>query len=296
MSRHAFAAGSLGLLALSVYLFASAPPPLPERGWTPGPQIPIETVFEIVEQENDVVRVLWTEEIVGAGKRAGLEFDEGWRERTVDAGPLPALFLRETAMSLERSPIRLGLYLGSDYPIRRANRFEGRQLSAFERVRETREPAFFLQEDTGLHTGMFPDLAVAEPCVACHNRHEESPKRDWRQGDVMGATTWSYPAASVGLAELLTILGALRQGFRDAYEAFLAKARTFAHPPAIGDLWPRHGLAVPTADVFMSEVAARASAGTLGSILKALETPAAGVSSGSGTDLAEALKPDGMSK
>ena len=92
------------------------------------------------------------------------------------------------------------------------------QLSTFEGIRETGEPAFFLQQDTGLHTGMFPDLAVAEACVACHNEHDESPKRDWRLNDVMGATTWTYPAASVGMPEVLTIIGALRKGFRDAYK------------------------------------------------------------------------------
>ncbi|MBE9176272.1 DUF3365 domain-containing protein, partial [Synechocystis salina LEGE 06155] len=30
-------------------------------------------------------------------------------------------------------------------------------------------------------------------CVACHNTHPDSPKRDWRVGQMRGALTWSYP-------------------------------------------------------------------------------------------------------
>ncbi|MEB3161529.1 MAG: histidine kinase dimerization/phosphoacceptor domain -containing protein [Synechocystis sp.] len=30
-------------------------------------------------------------------------------------------------------------------------------------------------------------------CVACHNSHPDSPKRDWRVGQMRGALTWSYP-------------------------------------------------------------------------------------------------------
>jgi ribosomal protein L14 len=31
------------------------------------------------------------------------------------------------------------------------------------------------------------DLAIANTCVACHNTHPTSPKRDFKKGDVMGA-------------------------------------------------------------------------------------------------------------
>jgi len=55
-------------------------------------------------------RAIWTKEIVGEGKKAGLKFDEHWRDADLEAGPLPALFLRETAKSMERSPLRLSLF------------------------------------------------------------------------------------------------------------------------------------------------------------------------------------------
>ena len=48
---------------------------------------------------------------------------------------------------------------------------------------------------------MFPDLASVKPCVTCHNQHPDTPKADWVLGDVMGATTWSYPKANVTMDE-----------------------------------------------------------------------------------------------
>ncbi len=270
MISKSFVISVLILVTLSVYLFASAPARLPEQRPV-GETIPIAQVFNIVEAENDVVRALWTKEIVGSGKQAGLTFDEDWREEHVQAGPLPALFLRETAVSLEKNPVRLSLYLGSDYPIKPANKFTAAQMEKFQGIRKTGEPQFFFEQDTGLHTAMFSDIAVVEACIDCHNKHKETPKSDWKLGDVMGATTWSYPEAVVTLDELMKILTALRQGFREAYTAYLAEVESFARRPQIGDKWPREGFYLPTVDVFMGEALKRASSGTLASVLTAFQ-------------------------
>jgi adenylate cyclase len=266
MSSQAFVITILILTALIVYLFVSAPPMLPEATRA-GAILPIERVLPVVAAENDVTRALWTKEIVGAGQKVGLKFKEDWREKEVEAGPLPALFLRETAKSLEVNPVRLSLYLGSDFPINAANKFEGLQADRFQVIKTTREPQFFYAADTGLHTAMFPDVAVVQPCIDCHNDHKESPKNDWKLQDVMGATTWSYPAADVTLEEALALIGALRQGFRDAYSAYIEKTESFAKRPFIGDKWPRDGYFLPTVDVFLDEIGKRASPTTLQRLL-----------------------------
>jgi hypothetical protein len=144
--------------------------------------------------------------------------------------------------------------LGSDFPIRTANRFQGGELTAFKMVRESGQPHFFYAPDTDLYTAMFPDFAVAEACVSCHNAHEESPKRDWRLNDVMGATTWTYPSDDVAVDELGAILVALRGAIKDAYTAYIDKAAAFSKPPEIGEKWPRDGYYLPDVDVFMVEL------------------------------------------
>lgn len=269
MISRPFVITALSLIALIVYLFASAPPPLTEEAPS-GVTLPIERVFALAEAENDVARALWTQEIVGAGKKVGLKFNEDWREQGVEAGPLPALFLRETAKSLERDPVQLSLFLGSDFPINEANRFEGMQHEKFQLIKQTREPQFFFMPDTGLHTGMFSDIAVVEPCVTCHNEHKQSPKNDWKLNDVMGATTWMYPKDKVTLDEVLQILTAMRQGFHNAYLAYLAKVETFTKRPEIGDKWPREGYYLPSVEVFMNELDKRASPATLATLAAAI--------------------------
>ncbi len=185
------------------------------------------------------------------------------------AGPLPALFLRETAKGLCRSPVPLYLFLGSDFPINDANKFTGLQTEHFQVIRRTGEPQFFLDPDIGFQTAMFSDIASAEACVVCHNSDPNSPKTDWQVGDVMGATTWSYPEDEISISEALSLVQALRRSVREAYVHYPEKVATFADPPPVGDLWPADGYFLPSADVFMAEVEERTSAQTLRLLLEA---------------------------
>ncbi len=268
MTHRFFVLASLALTALIVFLFVSAPPPLPEQT-APDATITVESVLALAESENDAIRALWTREIVDAGQQAGLRFSEDWREPNAFAGPLPALFLRETARNLERDPVRLSLFLGSDAPINPENGFKGLQQEAFQRMRATGAPQFFRMPDTGLHTAMFPDEAVAEACVNCHNDHEDSPRTDWQLDDVMGATTWAYPDALLTGDDMIRLLVALRSAFRRTYQAYLDKTATFPDAPEIGLQWPRDGNYLPTADAFMEELYRRTAKSSLDALLQA---------------------------
>lgn len=251
-----------GLAVLGVYLFVNAPPPLQvSKGemYT----LPVKQVLEILEDENDIAREIYTKEIVGAGKKVGLKFSEEWADDDVHAGPLPAQFLRQTSRSLESNPVPLGLFLGSDYAINKANSFEGEYLKMFSAVRRKRDSIYFYVEDAARYAYMAPDVAMVKGCVTCHNEHDETPKDDWKLNDVMGAATWTYPRAEVGYKETIDMLAALRKGFRDAYTAFLEEARSMSEPPMIGDKWPQQGRFLPKADVFMAEVERRSSANVL---------------------------------
>jgi hypothetical protein len=249
----------LGAIAL-VYLLVTAPPPLAEASSEGSSGLTVKQLLDLCAAENAKVRKLYTKEIVGAGKAAGLKFDERWRHDGVDAGPLPALFLRETAKSLERDPVRLGLFLGSDYPIAKANLFKGTQADMFRQMRGDHKPRHFFVEDLQLHTAMYPDLAVAPACVSCHNEHPDTPKKDWHLDDVMGATTWTYPTARVSLSEALRVLAALRRGFRAAYGGYVEKSKTFESPPTLGAKWPTDGYYLPSLEVFMERAEALTSA------------------------------------
>lgn len=271
---------ALALVGLAaIYLFVSAPEKLPETAGGGSAAVPVEKLFKVLAQQNDAARSLYTTEIVAAGQRAGLRFGEVWKRDGEDEGPLPALFLREAATSVQKTDVPLGLFLGSDFPISPSNKFNGRQGVAFEEVKKTRQAVFFRSEDTGAHTAMFPDFSSAPGCVSCHNEHLDSPKTDWKLNDVMGATTWTYPRSQVSSAEFAAAVLALRAGVKEAYEAYLRKAATMKRPPEVGTKWPREGYFLPSVEVFLAEFDRRGGGGALTGVLDALQGAGAKVKS-----------------
>lgn len=56
--------------------------------------------------------------------------------------------------------------------------------------------AFYKEETLGgkkFFTAVYPDKAIAKACVSCHNDHKDSPRRDFKMGDVMGAVVLRLP-------------------------------------------------------------------------------------------------------
>ncbi len=222
----------------------------------------VEDVLTMISEENDITRTLYTKGIVGAGKKQGLKFDEDWQDENIEAGPLPALFLRGISSDIRKSKVPLGLYLGSDFPINASNKFQGKQATLFDKIKKDRKPQHFYEEDQKLHTSMFADLAVAAPCVNCHNDHKSTTKTDWKLGDVMGATTWQYPSDSLSVAETIAVINSYRNGTKAIYNAYLKEISTFkidSTKPEIGKNWPSKGFYLPTAEVFIDSVRKLAS-------------------------------------
>lgn len=245
---------------LGIYLFASAPEPLPDGVVeVAGCRHPVNAVFDGVNVINEVARTIYTKRIVGGGKAAGLKFGEDWQEPGVEQGPLPALFLRATSAHMETLPPRLGLYLGSDAPINKSNLFGAAQMSVFKQIKTSREAVYSEDPQSGF-VAMYPDVAGVAPCVTCHNEHPDSPKKDWKLNDVMGATTWTYPTSEVTADEFLGVVDAMYASVAHTYETYLSKTAGFEAPVKIGAEWPREGARVlPELDVFLNEVKTQAS-------------------------------------
>lgn len=50
--------------------------------------------------------------------------------------------------------------------------------------------------DVEYFTAVYADTAVAPVCVSCHNDHKDTPKRDFKLGDVMGGVVIRIPVSS----------------------------------------------------------------------------------------------------
>lgn len=258
-----------GFLTITCVFLASCGT-LPEEGnqGKSAKQFSVEEAFAMVAKENDVARTLYTKAIVGAGTKQGLKFDEDWEKDEMMAGPLPALFLRGISADIQKGTVPLGLYLGSDFPVRKSNKFAGEQDDLFQEMRNDTLPKYFYDSESTVHTAMFPDFAAAAACVTCHNDHPETMKSDWKLGDIMGATTWTYPKDSLSFDEVRGMIMAYRLGAVSTYNKYLDKTKSFSEVPDVGDKWPADGYYLPSAEVFIDSIASLTSAETLSSLLK----------------------------
>jgi len=263
-------------VGLIVYLFVTAPPPLPEEQGlaSRAEALPVRVLFEVLAQEQSIARTIYTSKIVGPGLKAGLKFSEDWKEAEVEAGPLPALLLREVSTLLQKQNSRVGLFLGSDFPIAPVNRFSAEQQAYFDKMKASGEPSYFFDPSSALYTAMYIDPASAAPCVSCHNLHKNSPKTDWRLGDPMGATTWSYPDETISNEDILARTRMLRASIKEAYSGYLSKVASFKNQAVeVGSKWPsesspEEGLFLPDADTFMSTITKESSMYTVDTLLK----------------------------
>jgi hypothetical protein len=107
--------------------------------------------------------------------------------------PLPAQFLRMSAEHVARSSVgsQASFALISDWAINRTNRprsdFERKGLKELKAHPET--PYRGIQRVGGRRyfSSLYADRAVTRACIDCHNAHDDSPRRDFRLGDMMGA-------------------------------------------------------------------------------------------------------------
>ena len=49
-----------------------------------------------------------------------------------------------------------------------------------------------IDDQTFFHA-IYADVAVSQACVACHNTHPNSPKKNFQVGDVMGGLVIEFP-------------------------------------------------------------------------------------------------------
>jgi hypothetical protein len=63
-------------------------------------------------------------------------------------------------------------------------------------IAENKGKNFYAEETLGgtkYFTAIYPDVGVAPVCVSCHNDHKDTPKRDFKLGDVMGGVVIRIP-------------------------------------------------------------------------------------------------------
>lgn len=165
-----------------------------QAGETAG--IPPEVVAEYIHAIIQAERTLYATHIVERLQELKIIVaSEEWKER--GALPLPAQMVQMAGQEIQGLGLGLRIRLASLGPIYEKNgpadQFERAGLEAV--AQNPQKPYTGIIAENGRHVfkAIFADRAVTRACVACHNGHEQSPKRDYKVNDVMGGIIISFP-------------------------------------------------------------------------------------------------------
>ena len=155
-------------------------------------------------------RSLYTSEVVSTAKKAGLEVVHDYKT-TEGAIPLPATMTILWGKNIGALQSGAETRLYSPYPFPQRQETGGlrddfaREAWAF--LSDTPDAPFYRIEDhDGKHTLRYAtaDL-MRSSCVQCHNAHPETPKSDWKMGDMRGVLEVTLPLGdAVAQAEART--------------------------------------------------------------------------------------------
>ena len=143
------------------------------------------------------LRKVYTTEIVSRAKKAGMEVNYDFlnKEKTL---PLPATMVKYLGdqITSEHPGTVIRLYSRYPFPNRkdteRYDQFEQDAIGSLEKDPKT--PFYRLETVNGRLSMRYAVADVmGQTCVACHNSHPESPKKDWKVGDVRGVVETVVP-------------------------------------------------------------------------------------------------------
>jgi eukaryotic-like serine/threonine-protein kinase len=147
------------------------------------------------------VNALYSELIIKRLMQQGLEVSARYADDP-NAFPVPASFLTGLGHSISESSTGMRVRHYSDYPFK--SRTDGGPRDEFEqealhelRLHPGRPYYKFTSDDEGHPVLRYAAARRMETsCVACHNSHPDSTKRDWKTGDVRGVLEIVRPLKS----------------------------------------------------------------------------------------------------
>lgn len=190
---YGFTLGAVLAFFLSPFVLSAA-----NKGSSQPVLIPAERVAEYVHSVIQADRSIYTTEVVERMKNQGIvSASENWR----DTGklPLPVQFMIEASRLMADNPNGIRFRLISNWAINKENMprtdFEESGLSKIAVNPERPYKGTKTEHGIEYFQALYPDIAVSQSCVRCHNAHPQSPKKDFSVGDVMGGMLVSIPVS-----------------------------------------------------------------------------------------------------
>lgn len=164
--------------------------------------VPVKVMADALHLVLDSDRSVYTKQIVNrlVMKEKVIKASEHFEDDK--AVPLPAQMFRfgselakERAQKLEG--VDFSYSLQSLWPVNKQNAPKTKaEKTGLQYVADNTGKNYYTKEELGgktYFTAVYADVAVAPVCVACHNAHPDSPKTDFKMGDVMGGVVIRIP-------------------------------------------------------------------------------------------------------
>ncbi|MGD2120077.1 MAG: DUF3365 domain-containing protein [Chromatiales bacterium] len=164
--------------------------------------VPVKAMADALHLVMDSDRTVYTQKIVNrlVKKEKVIKASEHFEDDK--ALVLPAQMFRfGSELVKKRSEslpdVNFSYSLQSMWPINKQNAPKTKaEKEGLKFVAENKGKNYYTEETLGgqkYFTAVYADTAVAPVCVSCHNKHKDTPKRDFKIGDVMGGVVIRIP-------------------------------------------------------------------------------------------------------
>ncbi len=157
------------------------------------PQKMADALHAVIESD----RTVYTRNVVNrlVKEEKVIEASEHWKD---DKGlPLPAQMFRMGAEMVSEKDAGFTYSLLSMWPVNKQNAPKtDAEKTGLKYVADNPGENYYTEEELGdinYFTAIYADTAVARACIDCHNKHTDSPRSDFKMGEVMGGVVVRIP-------------------------------------------------------------------------------------------------------
>jgi len=157
------------------------------------PKVMTDALFSVMEAD----RTVYTKLIIGrlAKDEKVIKASEHWKDEK--ALVLPAQMFRYGAERVAEKGADFSYSLLSLWPVNKQNKPKTDiEKEGLQFIADNPGQNFYGEEtlgDSKYFTAIYPDIGVAPACISCHNDHKDTPKTDFKLGDVMGGVVIRIP-------------------------------------------------------------------------------------------------------
>jgi hypothetical protein len=179
------------LTAAVAALLATATPPARADTWS------YKEIADALHAVMESDRTVYTRLIVNRlqNEEKVIKASEHWKDDK--ALVLPAQMFRYGSEMVAEKGAKFSYALISEWPVNKQNAAKTEvEKEGLKAVAANPAQPYYKEETLGgkkYFTAVYPDRAIAKACISCHNDHKDSPRKDFKMGDVMGGVVLRLP-------------------------------------------------------------------------------------------------------